>query len=593
MADKLETEARGAPADSAAVREDASGTEFFLEQDTPRPTIDEDEDHLHQINIDNPAEYTNQNVHLGTGSDPELSLVPAPDDAGAPLPDSGQPPTIAPDGHPGIGLVDDESSRASEDTFNGAAAPASAFGGATDSGVPSAEYAANVASDRATNPIDPATGFDQGNLGLSGIATDQPSALADLGATAPSDAGSPAEGLAGLVEDFLAQPEPAPVVEPAVIDAPVADAPVVDAPVADAPVVDAPVVDTPPDPVSIKGSPTEDLLYGTRGDSVIESGKAHDRLVGGEGNDTMNGGSDEDVFIGGAGNDVADGGAGQDFYIFSEGDGADIFHGGADTDMVLLRDGDGSPPAAGTWDLNLTSGTATWEADRVLLSNGAEGSLTLADGSTLQIDGVEEISWADEETYGKDGIQFGTDGADNITGANHDQTILGGAGDDVITGGNQLDLLIGGAGDDDLFGGQQRDMLMGGEGNDTLDGGRQDDQLIGGAGDDLLIGGKGSDTMWGDEGDDVLQGDVGDDLFIFAAGDGHDIVSGGIGNRDTIELDGVDGGPGDGPWSIDFDAGAITETGDDYLVLSDAATGTISFDDGSEIAFTGIERIEW
>ena len=64
-------------------------------------------------------------------------------------------------------------------------------------------------------------------------------------------------------------------------------------------------------------------------------------------------------------------------------------------------------------------------------------------------------------------------------------------------------------------------------GSDIMDGGGGDDSLSGGLGDDILIGGEGNDT---------LSGGSGADKFVFAVGDGLDVITDFNASEDTIEL---------------------------------------------------------
>jgi hypothetical protein len=159
-------------------------------------------------------------------------------------------------------------------------------------------------------------------------------------------------------------------------------------------------------------------------------------------------------------------------------------------------------------------------------------------------------------------------------------------------------MLIGGAGIDVLCGGAGYVQLGGGAGIDTLSGGAGIDVLDGSDGNDRLSGGDGNDVLNGGAGDDILNGGAGDDVFIYQVGQGHDNFNGGAGGNwvDAISLQ-------DGPtallghygsdWSVELSHGSITHEGSDSLALSDDASGTIHFSDGSTAEFTRIERIEW
>ncbi|MEQ9518387.1 MAG: cadherin-like domain-containing protein, partial [Parvibaculum sp.] len=140
------------------------------------------------------------------------------------------------------------------------------------------------------------------------------------------------------------------------------------------------------------------------------------------------------------------------------------------------------------------------------------------------------------------------------------------------------------------------DALTGTAGNDTLYGLSGNDTLQGGGGNDMLFGGAGDDVLFGGSGDDTLDGGAGSDLFIFQTGNGDsDYIDGGSGGgwTDTIQLQANGGGHLDMDWTLSLDSGSIDTSGLGSYDLSDDASGTITFADGSEITFDGIERIEW
>ncbi len=143
-----------------------------------------------------------------------------------------------------------------------------------------------------------------------------------------------------------------------------------------------------------------------------------------------------------------------------------------------------------------------------------------------------------------------------------------------------------------LSGTNEADVLGGTGGEDLIFGNGGYDQLSGGDGADRLFGGDDNDTLDGGAGNDTLDGGTGNDIFTFGAGSGHDTVQGGEGWLDTVQLVGVDSGPGD-TWSLALDQGSIEEQADGYVALSQDASGTLTLEDGSSVDFDGIERIEW
>ena len=125
---------------------------------------------------------------------------------------------------------------------------------------------------------------------------------------------------------------------------------------------------------------------------------------------------------------------------------------------------------------------------------------------------------------------------ENVTGSRQDDTITGDAVPNVIKGGDGNDKLNGGDQNDKLYGGAGNDILgaadFNDDGNATAEAG--DDMLNGGAGNDKLYGGAGSDTLVGGAGDDELDGGsetdttadtTSTDTFVFAPGNGSDVIT--------------------------------------------------------------------
>jgi Ca2+-binding RTX toxin-like protein len=223
--------------------------------------------------------------------------------------------------------------------------------------------------------------------------------------------------------------------------------------------------------------------------------------------------------------------------------------------------------------------------------NGGGGSQTIYGG-----DGDDTLSGGPGQDF-----LYGGSGNDVLDGGVGNDKLYGGSGNDNLDGGIGLDELFGGTGDDTIYGQGGADQIHGGADNDVLFGGSEGDSLYGESGNDILYGEDGGDTLTGGIGDDTLIGGAGNDtgiggdgndLYIFGNGDGTDSFDGGGGTwTDAIELSGHDGEAAYSDWTLD--GATVVETGSDYLVLSEDSAGTITMDDGSEITFTGVDRIEW
>jgi len=191
--------------------------------------------------------------------------------------------------------------------------------------------------------------------------------------------------------------------------------------------------------------------------------------------------------------------------------------------------------------------------------SGSGGNNSFIAGTPGYVDGADSIlgnggndtiySGADNDTVyggtGNDLIDGGSE-EDRLFGDAGNDRIYGGTGNDVIDGGDEVDTLYGDAGDDTIYGGSARDTLYGGTGND---------QIYGGANADALYGNDGSDTLFGGgdggPGDDILYGGADFDYVSYSGVTGGvtvnlatGIASGGDGDQDLYEIEGVIGGSG-------------------------------------------------
>ena len=259
---------------------------------------------------------------------------------------------------------------------------------------------------------------------------------------------------------------------------------------------------------------------------------------------------------------------------------------------------------------------------------GADSSQSTSDGSLDDIrnyfDGnISEVSIFDtqlDSTAINDMRDAGINGDDLQTLTAGDDTFNGTAAGELVEAGAGNDTLYGGAGDDFLFGQDGNDTLVGGSGSDHLSGGLGTDTAdysasasgvsidlaagtgTGGdaAGDTLsgienVIGTSFDDTFRGNDASNVFTGGDGNDTFIIGDMAGNDTLYGGTGGgwTDTIQLMNVDSSAIAGGWTITLDTGTIDSDDGSTITLSDDAAGTITLQDGSQIAFEGMERVEY
>ncbi|SDG43841.1 Ca2+-binding protein, RTX toxin-related [Onishia taeanensis] len=292
----------------------------------------------------------------------------------------------------------------------------------------------------------------------------------------------------------------------------------------------------------IDGGAGDDALQGREGDDTLRGDDGADRLEGGSGNDSLLGGSGNDELYGGKGDDLLEGGTGNDILNGKEGSDTYSFDRGWGTDRIQ-DEGHYSDYRDSTDVIAFGEGIAPSE---IAVSRRGNNLILELTGTDDRIEVVEYFHNDGDSPYAVETIRF-SDGTEWSVADVLRTVTQGTSGDDRLFGGYEDDHLSGLEGDDVIHGGDGNDYLEGNEGNDRLDGGLGIDQLDGGQGDDTLtgrgalIGGLGNDHLtateygpWnqgkgslivGGRGNDVLQGSFADDTYLFAKGDGHDILT--------------------------------------------------------------------
>ena len=131
---------------------------------------------------------------------------------------------------------------------------------------------------------------------------------------------------------------------------------------------------------------------------------------------------------------------------------------------------------------------------------------------------------------------------------------------------------------ENVYGSRLGDMLAGDAGSNQLHGFEGDDVLLGSGGEDNVHGYQGDDTVNGGAGNDFLTGGTGDDLFVFADGDGIDVINdftAGAGTDDVIDLQLLPG--------FDTFEDVLAATHDDGF-----GNAIIDFGDGNTITLSGV-----
>ena len=211
-------------------------------------------------------------------------------------------------------------------------------------------------------------------------------------------------------------------------------------------------------------------------------------IIGGNGNDVLDGAAGDNTLNGGKGNDTLRGGIGADVFIYENKSGKDVINSYGAGDVISLGSG------AAIKDAYMTGRNAVikFNSSLITVKNISNAEITLAqDGAETIFSNGALINGDSAKVFksfkGTINLSDGVNIADASL-ANKKVTVNGSAADDSITGGKKNDKLYGYAGNDTIIGGAGNDSLWGGDGADTF----------------IYAKGDGKDVIYGFDDDDTL-----------------------------------------------------------------------------------------
>ena len=271
-------------------------------------------------------------------------------------------------------------------------------------------------------------------------------------------------------------------------------------------------------------------------------------------------------------------------------EGSAFFGATGDLTFAFSTDGNFDDLDAGETDtvtLNYTISDGTGATDSATVTVTIEGEANSIAGDEM-----------DNSIRGTDGDDMleGNGGNDVLNGGLGADTMDGGEGDDIYFVDNIGDVIIEAAGegydrvstsisytltenvemgtatgtaDIDLTGNAENNWLNGNSGANALNGLVGNDRLQGRDGDDVLNGGTGNDNLYGN---------AGTDTFVFADGDGSDVIRD-FETGETIDLSGTSAAAFGDLELTDLSSGALVDYGTGSIVLSGLGVSDLSADD--------------
>jgi len=207
---------------------------------------------------------------------------------------------------------------------------------------------------------------------------------------------------------------------------------------------------------------------------------------------------------------------------------------------------------------DITGGAVTGNSSNSYVTTTTDVGVTMANDATIgqaADNGAAGLALWNQAHANSGQVINGTTGSDTLVGGTGDDTIVGLTGSDVLTGGDGNDLYVIDAkasivetatgGVDTVQANVSyslpnyvENLVLVGTRTSTGGGNALANQITGNVASNNLSGGAGADTLAGGGGGDTLTGGVGADRFVFAKGDGQDVVTdfGAHGDHDVLDI---------------------------------------------------------
>ena len=235
--------------------------------------------------------------------------------------------------------------------------------------------------------------------------------------------------------------------------------------------------------IKITGNTLANTIIGGSNADTIYAGAGTDSVNGGDGNDKLFGEAGNDTLIGGKGSDTLTGGAGNDVFFYASGDGNDVISDYTSGDKIKITGAKIKSTSVSGSDVILKVGS-----NSIRVKNAKGKELSIYNNSKSAINTV---------------IGGSSSSSSNITLTDSDsssQTLASGV--KTVNSSSRTSAI----------------------------------KIIGNSNANSIVGGKGADTLAGGKGSDTLTGGKGKDIFVYASGDGNDIITDYTEKQDRIRI---------------------------------------------------------